>query len=116
MFPNEKEAFEILAGRKAVDPLRGRLAEIPKEDFMSVGVEAEWQVATIPRLDVLTLLFSLLASDLRIRRGFLGFHHSNRFAVLAEKNVVAKLARVAARLWTDRQKLAKAMPVIIPPE
>jgi hypothetical protein len=67
-----------------VDLLRRGLAEVPKEDFMTIRIKAEGQLTAKLRPDVLAVLFSLFASEFCVLGRLLGFDCGQWFAVLAK--------------------------------
>ena len=76
MLPNVEQPFKVLPGRKAMDFLRRGYAEIPKENFVTIGVEAERQFAAVFLLAVVAILFALFAPQFRIFGRLLGLNES----------------------------------------
>ena len=75
------EAFEIVAGRKANHLARRRVLQIPEIELVAIGVEAEWQLTTQLFLDVVAILFGLLAANGSILYSFLCLNYSQWFAI-----------------------------------
>jgi hypothetical protein len=57
-FPNVQQAFKVLPRREAVNPLGRGFAKVPKENLVSVGIEAEGQFAAALRLNILAILLA----------------------------------------------------------
>jgi hypothetical protein len=92
MLPYEEKALQVLPCGETMDLLRWGLAEIPKEDCVTIRVKAEGQLPAVIRLDVLALLFRLFASEFCTLRRLLGFDYGQWLPVFSEENVIAKLS------------------------
>ncbi len=83
--------LKVITGREADDLARRVVVQIPEIDLVTVGVEAERQLATQLLLDVVAVLFGLLATQCSVLARFLRFDHGQGLAVLAEQHIVAEL-------------------------
>ena len=69
------KAFQIITRGKPNHFAWGRVFQIPKIEFMAVGVEAEWQFTTQLPLDVVAILLRLLTTNGRITACLFGLNH-----------------------------------------
>jgi hypothetical protein len=92
MLPYEEKALQVLPCGETMDLLRWDLAEIPKEDCVTIRVKAEGQLPAVIRLDVLAILFRLFAPEFCTLRRLLGFDYGQWLPVFSEENVIAKLS------------------------
>jgi hypothetical protein len=61
-----EQPFKVLPGWETVDLLRRGHTQIPEENLVTVGVEAERQFTTILFLDIVAILFALFAAQFSI--------------------------------------------------
>jgi len=66
VLPNVEQPFKVLPGWETVDLLRRGHTQIPEENLVTVGVEAERQFTTILFLDIVAILFALFAAPFSI--------------------------------------------------
>jgi len=91
---NVLHPLQIIASWKTDNLARRIVFKVPEKDLVAVGVEAEGEFAAVLLLNVVAVLFGLLATDGGINVGFLRFDDGQWLTVFSEERVIAELLRL----------------------